>query len=107
MNSFIGLVTYIFNEIPGVKFFLSEKLSQDPLESFFGKQRMHGGSNDNPTVQAFLHGTNSIRAQSSASLSPVRGNCRYMKRRKIIVDPAPLPKRKRTISNTKKNGNKK
>ncbi len=28
---------------PGVFYFLCEKLCQDSLESFFGKQRMHGG----------------------------------------------------------------
>ena len=36
-----------------VDYILSEKLCQDPLESFFGKQRAAGGRNDNPTVQQF------------------------------------------------------
>ena len=34
VKSFVELVRYIFT-IPGVKYFLSERLSQDPLENFF------------------------------------------------------------------------
>ena len=48
------MIEFIFLKIPGVKYFLSEKLCQDPLESFFGNQRMHGGSNDNPNVATFV-----------------------------------------------------
>ena len=44
----------------GVKFLLSERLSQDPLGSFFGKQRMRGGYSDNPSVRDFLYGTSSL-----------------------------------------------
>ena len=61
--------------IPGVQFILSEKLCQDPLESFFGKQRAAGGRCDNPTVCQFCYNTVSLRLQGSAALEPVRGNC--------------------------------
>ena len=61
--------------IPGVQFILSEKLCQDPLESFFSKQRAAGGRCDNPSVHQFCHNTISLRLQGSAALEPVRGNC--------------------------------
>ena len=61
--------------VPGVQFILSEKLCQDPLESFFSKQRAAGGRCDNPTVRQFCHNTVSLRLQGSAALEPVRGNC--------------------------------
>ena len=44
--SFVEFLQYIFT-VPGVKFFLSNKLSQDPIEKFFGQQRQRGSSNDN------------------------------------------------------------
>lgn len=37
VKSFVELVYYIF-KIPGVNFFLSEHLPQDPLKNFFGCQ---------------------------------------------------------------------
>ena len=86
-------ITRLLLSVPGVEFFLSEKLCQDP---FFGKQRAAGGRNDNPTVQQFWHNTVSLRVQGSAALEPVRGSCR---KRSIgttdIVNDTPLPKRKR------------
>ena len=64
MNSFVELVKYLLS-YPGVSYVLSEKLCQDPLESFFGKQRMRGGYCDNPTVQSFLKGTTSLRLRAT------------------------------------------
>jgi len=60
---------------PGVDYILSERLSQDPLESFFGKQRAAGGRSDNPTVQQFCKNTVSLRVQGSAALEHLRCNC--------------------------------
>ena len=36
--SFVELIRFLLG-IPGVDVFLSEKISQDPLEKFFGLQR--------------------------------------------------------------------
>jgi hypothetical protein len=68
------MANYLF-AIPGVQYVLSEKLCQDPLESFFGKQRAAGGRSDNPTVKEFCLNTVSLRVQGSAALEPLRGNC--------------------------------
>ena len=97
VNSFVQLVRYIFT-IPGVKIFLSERLNQDALESFFGKQRQRGGGSDNPNVSQFLSGTSSLRVQGSIALQPLRGNSRQYKRiaeKDLIAESTPLPKRKR------------
>ena len=36
-----------------VKFLLTEKLSQDPLEKYFSKQRAKGGADENTTLETF------------------------------------------------------
>ena len=94
VKSFIEL-TKILLPVPGVQYVLSEKFCQDPVESFFGKQRAQGGRNDNPNAKQFMDNTTSLRVQGSMALEPVRGNC--SKRRNDpsadIVDDSPLPKR--------------
>jgi hypothetical protein len=86
-------------KVKGVRYVLTEKFCQDPLESFFGKQRMKGGSNDNPNVATFLKNTSSLRVQGSVAMKPIRGNCRRGRGKEnmndIEVDDSPLPKRKR------------
>ena len=57
VNSFVELGKKLLS-IPGVKAIFSERFNQDPLESFFGKQRQ--GYRDNPTVKK-----QSLRVQGS------------------------------------------
>ena len=97
------LTKYIFNKHTEDKLFLlSERLSQDPLENYFGKQRAKGERSDNPTVQRALQNAGAIRIQKSLALDPVRGNSR--RKRQLFVEDAltmkdidntPLPKRRR------------
>lgn len=54
------LVPFIF-KIPGVNWFLSERISQDPLEKYFGRQRQKGGTNDNPNLESFLKNSQIVR----------------------------------------------
>ena len=70
VNSFLELIPYLFKI--GVSCFLSEKLSQDPLEKFFGCQRQ-SGTNDNPTVAQFLKNTQNLRVINSICLKEVTG----------------------------------
>lgn len=49
-------------------FILSERFNQDPLESFFGKQRARGGRSDNPTAKRFIENTQAIRVGRSLAL---------------------------------------
>ena len=79
----------------GVKYILSERFTQDPVESFFGHQRQRGGGRDNPTAQQFMQATQSIRVQQSTR--PVTGsNVRACSKSVEHDVHAPVPKRRRT-----------
>ena len=95
VNSFVELVEFLFT-IPGVKAFLSEKLSQDPLEKFFGCQRQRGRVNENPSATQFYKNTQALRVVNSFCMPSVRGNCRGNKACTPInleTESQPLPKR--------------
>ena len=80
--------------ISGVKFLLSERFTQDPVESFFGQQRQRGGGSENPTVHHFTYNTSSLRVQKSTApfaTSNVRGSKHHQDT--DVVDDTPLPKR--------------
>ena len=68
------LTKYLF-AIPGVKAFLSRKLSQDPLEQFFGCVRQQGGVHENPNVIEFMKNTQVLRVVNTCK-KIARGNCR-------------------------------
>ena len=57
-----------------MKFILSERFNQDPLELHFGKHRQMKGGNDNPTVVQFNQNESSLRIIGSQALAPVTGN---------------------------------
>ena len=78
----------------------SERLCQDLLEKYFGKQRQTGGSNDNPNMKQFLDHTAALRVMSSVALDPVMGNCKP-EQRLIEVDETPPSKRKRNSGSFK------
>ena len=84
-------------KIPGVTVFLSEKLTQDPLEKFFGCQRQRGGTADNPRVGEFLKNTNALRVISNVCGNVSRGNCRGSHKEEVDhqKENTPLPKRRR------------
>ena len=101
VKSFVELVRFIFT-IPGVEVFLSERISQDPLEKFFGCQRQRGRVNENPTVTEFCKNTQKLRVINSVCLDSVKGNCQGKKSTEPIdmeKENRPLPRRKYTKSN--------
>ena len=94
------LVRYLFT-IPGLRYFLSERICQDPLEKFFGCQRQRGRVNENPSVSEFVKNTQALRVCGNL-LSEVKGNCRGSRSAKKALtfcndkeNAAPLPKRRR------------
>ena len=95
--AFVEMTRFLLPEDKSL-FLLSERISQDPIENYFGRQRARGGRNENPTLQQCIHNAAALRVQKSIALDPVRGNCR--KRRlsypKEQVDATPLPKRRRS-----------
>ena len=96
VKSFVQLVRYLFT-LPGVKSFLSERISQDPLEKFFGRHRQHGGVNENPNVAQFLKGNQALKVINSIDLDITKGNTRGTNRSSLPgkENLAPLPKRRR------------
>ena len=102
VNSFVELGKKLLSTL-GVKAVFSERLNQDPLESFFGKQRQHGGHRENPTVQDFIYGTQSLRVQGSLAKDPMRGNTRKVQEceKDVVIDSTPLLKRRRCSSSKK------
>ena len=89
------LIQYLF-EVDGVKSFLSEKICQDPLEKFFGRQRQRGAVNENPTVYQFLKNNQALRVVDSIRIETSKGNTRGLSSSsEITVDSGIVPKRKR------------
>ena len=96
VHSFVELTHYLFT-IPGVKAFLSRRLSQDPLEQFFGCVRQRGGVHDNPNAVQFLKNTQVLRVVNTCK--PVaRGNCRGNTSEATEQENMPLPRRKKRRS---------
>ena len=89
-------------QIPGVVCFLTEKLSQDPLEKFFGILRQMRKTNDNPKVHEFLSNSQTVRIIDSISVAEITGNCRGTKRKCYDLESVdlnrPLKKRRRHVS---------
>jgi len=94
VSSFVELIPIILSQ-PGVTFFLSEKLCQDPLEKFFGLQRQRGNTNDNPTLTEVQKNTQALRVVGDINVKSIAGNCRGSRRNAIFADTdAHLQKRK-------------
>ena len=95
VHSFIELVTDLFS-VSGITSFLSERIQQDPLEKYFGKQRQRGRVHENPTVSEFLKNEQALRIISSIDLDIIRGNTRGSNKRKLEIQPedySPLNRR--------------
>ena len=99
MKSFVEMTRFLLSENSESNLFLlSERISQDPLENYFGKQRARGRRSDNPSLKECIQNAVAIRAQRSLELDSVRGNCRrkrQLEASELKIDCTPLPKRKR------------
>lgn len=104
VRSFVEMTRYLLQQGQDL-FFLSERISQDPLENYFGQQRARGGRNENPTMHRTIQNAAALRVQKSQALDPVRGNC--SRKRHLYgetpptIDSTPLPKRRRSACNKK------
>ncbi|XP_065883726.1 uncharacterized protein [Dysidea avara] len=96
VSSFVEFVPLILSQ-PGVTYFLSEKLCQDPLEKFFGLQRQRGKSNDNPLLNEVQKNTQALRVVGDINVKSIAGNCRGKKRDAIFTETnVQLQKRKKS-----------
>ena len=82
-HSFIDLIKYIF-KIPGVTSFLCEKISQDRIEKYFGRQRQRGGVNGNSKVKKVLSNNQVLRVVNSIKIDKVNGSTRGSKQTEDI-----------------------
>ena len=71
---------------PGVKCLLSEKLSQDPLEEHFARQRRSGGTSDNPTLYQFGQQELALNVMRSELITDLKGNTGNKARRGVVID---------------------
>jgi len=95
VQSFVELVPFIF-KILGIKSFLSERISQDPLKKYFGCQRQKGGTNSNPNLASFLKSNQTLGVINTVAGDVPRGNCRGRKSQiSVENENTPLPKRRR------------
>ena len=74
VKSFIELGQYILS-LPGTPPLLSRRLTQDPLEKYFGLQRQRGCVNDNPNATQFFKNSQALRVTQACSIS-IKGKCR-------------------------------
>ena len=79
VRSFVDMARFLLSNDENL-FLLSERISQDPLENYFGKQRARGGRNENQNLEQC--------ACEYKDLLPVRGNCR--RKRQLVMDDPPL-----------------
>ena len=87
-------------QIKGYHFFLSEKLTQDPLEEHFAKQRLRGGCNENPALVQLGSQELVLNVISSGLIKEIRGNTRGRNRdgdSLDINDRCQLPKKKKEL----------
>ena len=100
VKSFVEITKFLLQDPSQKLYFLSERLSQDPLENYFGQQRARGGRNENPSLHQCVHNAAAVRVQKSMALEAVRGNCsrkrRLFSKKEQSIDNTPLPKRRRT-----------
>ena len=101
VSSFLEFVPHIF-KMQGVSCFLSEKLCQDPLESFFGCQLQCGRTNENPSVYQLLKNTQSLCVIDSFCVDDITENCHGCKRKSYDLECVslnqPIKKRHRRQS---------
>ena len=68
----------------GVKYVLSDKFNQDPLEEHFGKQRARGGGIENPSLEQYMYNERKIIVSKSDMV--IKGNTRGRKGKKTTID---------------------
>ena len=84
----------------GVEFLLSEKLSQDPLEEYFSKQRAKGGADENPTLESFNRNFLGLNVAEDELIRVVNGNTRGRQREIVKIstnDDRRLPTKKDSL----------
>ena len=59
VHSLVEVTEFLLSQ--GMEYVLSERFYQDPVEEYFGNQRMLGRRCDNPDIRTFGYNDNTIR----------------------------------------------
>ena len=96
--SMVDIIKYLLHS--GIPYVLTERLCQDDLENYFGRQRAIGGRKDNPTLRDFGYSDNIIRnTQATRSIvGNVSSSCQLGLGNINNIDSTPVPCRKRKLS---------
>ena len=99
VKSFVEMAKFLLKD-SSADLFLSERISQDPFENYFGQQKVRGGHNQNPNLQQCLYSAAAIRVQKSIATDPVHGNCgrKLYADTQLKIDDAPLPETHKGLS---------
>ena len=91
VNSIIEATQFLLQH--EVKYVITERFCQDPLENYFGKKRASGARKDNPSVRDFGYNDNAIRNQKI--FRPIAGNSRGNNNVEVEFSDEPMPSRKK------------
>ena len=72
VHSAFYLIQYLLNQ--GVRYVLTKRFCQDPLDNYFGRQRAICHRKDNPSLRDFGYNDNTIR--TTKLFRSIAGNCR-------------------------------
>uniref|UniRef100_A0A7M5XL33 Uncharacterized protein n=1 Tax=Clytia hemisphaerica TaxID=252671 RepID=A0A7M5XL33_9CNID len=84
VHSFCEMVPELLR-MEGVKFFLSEKLNQDPIEEHFSKHWAKGGV-ENPQLEQYMMTERKMIVAKSKMIVAMNVNFRGRTKRKIVID---------------------
>lgn len=96
IKSFLEVGRFLLEN--GVKFLLTNKFCQDPLEKHFGRQRCFGRRSDNPNLWKFSYNDNKLRLGRSVTIAiQPAGNVKRTldENETVIISTSPLKKIRR------------
>ena len=91
VNSIIEATQFLLQH--QIKYVLTERFCQDPLEDYFGRQRSLGSGKDNPSMADFGYNDNAIRNQKFFK-AIAHGNVADCGM--VVLTDEPLPCRKKS-----------
>ena len=72
VKSFVEVVRFSLNTIPGVQYVIATKFNQDPLEKFFGKMRQSRGAYGSFNGQEFAQSYGNLAFRNSVPIKSIR-----------------------------------
>ena len=94
-DAVIECVDFLLGE--GMKYVLTERFCQDPVEEYFGQQRMLGRRTENPDLQEYMHNANTIRVQKEVSVTSGNSRGRYDRKRSWVCTTDGIVKKKEKL----------